>query len=697
MTLGPTYSRLTIQYGSLSLVPSSFFWISSEYDQAEHWREWARSGHFEVEVHASVPDTGNQVDDDASLVSLVSAVEAAMVPRKRLLVTYQGAIVLDWNFAPTSGSPTQHFTAFLIRPSFRLVRDNGRDRVYKLSVDCEFPGNVVGNNGRRESFSSYTYSLNQRRIASVTAEWTAVSNGTGGTSDAVTALANYNSVGDDFFNAVLPDNSAVTDQWSNQAYWSLAEVRVGPWNDENSTIQVQRTYWEVFVGRQQSEITVETLPTSSPSIGVSRFDSRRVCRIPSRWAPYTTAPPDNTHYTALQAYLNNQATFFANLLPSNVASGEWVLVSATPTWSEEDPSVGKGVLTVVHEYREVIHGLWNYNVEMQANEFNALTLVISGVFYATASATAQSNYNSYISTLISGVVSASGITNVDAVSTPRDVGYGVTALEYHFRHTVHEICYKQSSSYDDNKILLETLDLRHIRPFDRQSIPSGDTVTRLHTITASFKARVDTKATGGLNPTAAWDSVWRAAVVGKITSLLGSDVSAVQVVEEEIGPLVGDQQNLFTGNLKLLVTNDGLLSILRIVMVQRVVQRPGRHPVGLGSGVGFEFQLYRRPPIKTLHREGMVEYVTGGSVPVLFDTGDLDVSGFSMVDPGINAQDDINNQNSASAYTLTANWFCTYFEQKDFPGEQGDGVSPFQTNIHWETQDWQYADSVTAP
>lgn len=678
MTLAPAISRLVGSYGAFTLDATNGVTISSEYSSAETWEQWARSGVCRLRFNVELPSpTGVTATDDAAFGALIAAVEASLtIPRQSFLLKLQAVTILNWNF--TGGHSG---TAFAIKPELTLVRHNARSYVYEFAVKCEFPGNVPGNNFRRESSRAVSFGLSQRNICSMSAEWT-----TGGSSS---ALQNYQSFGDSFYLAALPANT--TDQYGTTGVWTLAFTDQGPWDDEVAKIIVRRIYWEVFAGRQEAQIQLSEITTGT-SLGTNTLTTRRVCRIPSRWAADTVSG-----HTALQNYLANGATYFGNALPANISGGSWVLVDANPTWSDEDPSSGFGLLTVTHTYHEVDStGNWEFHVSETFNDVNARVLTVEGAYYPSGINTAKQNYTANISTLLASITSAAGITHSSAKTAPAYEGYDTTGLVYRFTRTVHEIIYPQSSvGYADSQLMLTTVDLKHQAPFNPVSQTTAIRVTRLNTVKVIFTAKFDAQV--NTNPTAYWESNLQASVLTQITSLLGAGVTSVMIVDSNVGPLVGDQQNTFTGVLWLIVLGGSILSLR---MVQRHTQRSVRDFVGKGDGTPKSYFAYYKVPLyaEELYREAWCEYVVGamGTPPTLFATGDLTVSGVNFIDPGVNAQASLNLQAAANPISQTSGWFCDLLVEEEEPTDRGSALSDFQTNILHVVENWVNTAAVSS-
>lgn len=677
MTLVPAISRLVGTYGGFALNASNGITISSEYATAETWLQWARTGVCRFRFNVTQPNTGNVATDDTAFGVLVAAVETNLtLPRQALLLKIMGATVLDWNW--TGGHSG---TAFGIKPELTLVRANARDYLYEFACKCEFPGNVSGNNFRRESSTQVSFGLSQRQICVISAEWT-----TGG---GLSALANYLANGNTFFNAYLPANT--TDQYSVTGVWTLAFTDQGPWDDEVAKIVVRRVYWEVFAGRQEARVELDEITTGT-TLGTSRLETRRICRIPSRWAANT--PSGNS---ALENYLANGATYYGNALPAEISGGSWVLVDANPTWSDEDSSSGFGVLTVVHTYHEVDStGNWEFHVSESFNDVNARVLTVSGTYYPSGSNTAKQNYAAGIAGLLASIVTASGITNSSAKTLPAYEGYDTPNLTYRFTRTVHEILYPQNgSAYADTNLVITTLDLKHQIPYNPQSQTSAITVQRLNTVKAVFTAKFDGQV--NTNPTAYWASTLLPHVLTQTTSLLGAGVSSVMIIDEDVGPIVGDQQNTFSGTLWLIVLGGSVFSLR---MIQRHTQRSIRDFVGKGDGTPKSYFAFFKVPLyaEELYREAWCEWIVGGAgtPPVLFATGDLTpVSGVNFIDPGINAGASLTLQ-ATNPLTQSSGWFCDLLVEEILPTDRGLGSPDFQTCLSHVIENWINTTSVAS-
>lgn len=688
MSIEPVKSKVAISYGGFTLDATNWITVLGEYTRAEDWAAWTRTGNFYVEIDCTMPAssvTGDDSVDDPAFEAKLAALEAALtLPRQTLLVTWLGTTtILDWAFSPGTG---EHQSALGIRAKLVEIENSTRSVRYGFRVTCDFPGNIPSNNFRRESSTQFTLGLAQRRICTIAAEWSA-GNAATGSGNVKTARDNYTSFGDAFYAAALPSN--LTDQYGTTGAWIKAYETDGPWDDEIARIHVTRVYWECFNGRQNSEIEVDTVPVGG-AIGTSRWDTRRICRIPSVWAS------DGSN-TALQNYLAHGPTVFASMLPANVSGGEWVLVDANPTLSDLDPDGGRGVLHVTHTYHEPINGLWEYSAKLTSNEYNIGTVLVAGRYYKTSGGSAGANYTAGISGLVSTVVSSFGVTHVDATSIPRAVGYTTTGLTYDFSHTVHEIAYPQNDSgYDDSNVLLETIALRHLRPFNPMSQTSGITVERMNTVRAVFSAKINAQA--NTNPETLWSGSLRAHVITQILAKLGSSVTSVLVIDEDVRPTIGDQVNQLDGTLELVVTGG---SVLAMKLKQRVTEQTARRFVGRADGTIDSDYPYRRAFSdndfrKVLERWGFVMYVVGGAgtPPTLFNTGDLTVSGVNYVDPGINAQDSLDAQAATGTLTGAPGWFCLKRVKDDEADDWGDGASSYQTNTVTEYQAWGYLNAL---
>jgi hypothetical protein len=651
-------SRLTVQYGAFPIDETKGCILASEYDS----HDTGVYGNFYIEFRVRLLNQTNDVAaDDATFAALIADVETSLrIPRQRLLVKIGNSVARDWDFAP-SGPDAQ--TAILIEPELKLLEDNCRDYKYGLHVRCQFPGNVPGNVFRRESLTQIGSSLRERRVCSITATWTSTTN--------VTAYERYLASGDAFFDAYLPAN--VTDQYGNDGQWVLADA--GPsFNDENSLITATRTYWEVFDGRRDSNV-----------LTVTRIDGRRVCTIPNTW----TSTPG---FTALENYTDNGNAFFNAALANvgNVSSGEWVLVDEEPSYNDQN-----AILTVVRVYHEVVNGLREYSVRVTQNEFGARQVVVTGMYYATALATAKQNYTSGIDALVTGAMTAEGITHYESHSVPKVTGYDTTGLRYFFTWTLTELAYPQGpSAWDDTNVLVEFLEVRALQPFDPQSMTAANPVTRLKTVIAKFVASIDMQSAGGNDPVGLWQTKFRAHVMTAVLTRLGSYVSSVEVVEEEVG--AGLDRNQLIGTLRLVVTG-GTLLWMRIT--QTLTLYPGRTFVGRADGTPFSFRDYRVSPQKRLHRDAEGEFV-GPTSPTIFGAGDNVVSGFGLIDTGVSAQDSYDAQSSGAAFVLpTGNWFIDReadppYRTSVVPMTRGDGGFPFETVGFKVVENWRYIEAL---
>ena len=672
MTLVPAISRLVGTYGSFAFDAANGITISSEFANAETWLQWARTGVCRFRFNVTLAsETGVVATDDTAYAALLAAVESNLtIPRQRLLLKVMGATILDWDW--TGGFAG---TAFGIKPEITRIRENGRDSVWEFAVKAEFPGNVPGNNFRRESSTQTGFGLSQRQICVMSAEWT-----TGGGN---TAVQNYVAHRNAFFAAYLPANT--TDQFGTGGVWTLAFSDQGPWDDEVAKITVRRVYWEVFAGRQEARIELDEITTGT-SLGTSQLEARRVCRIPSRWAADTVSGN-----TALQNYLANGETYFGNALPANISGGTWVLVDANPSWSDEDSNSGFGVLNVLHTYREVDDtGNWEYHVSESFNDVNARVLTVSGTYYPSGGNTAKQNYTANIGALLTAVTTASGITRSSAKTVPAYEGYDTPNLTYRFTRTIHEIIYQQNGSgYADNNLTLETIDLKNQKPFLPMSQTTTITVQRLNTVKAIFTGKFDSQV--NVNPTAYWESTLRAFVLTQITSHLGAGVTSVMIVDEDVGPIIGDQQNTFSGTLWLIVLGGSILSLR---MIQRHTRRSIRDFVGMGDGTPQSYFAYYKVPFfqEELFREAWCEWIVGGAgtPPVLFATGDLTpVSGVNFIDPGVNAPASLTLQAAANPISQTTGWFCELLVEEIMPTDRGTGAgSPYETCVSHTVENW---------
>lgn len=654
--LAPATYRLAVSYGGFAIDETNGCLITSKYDCDDTQDD----GTFHVEFSVRlVNPTGVTATDDASFASLLRAVESDITglrtPRQRLLATLSGATVKDWNFTAL----TQ--TAFMIRPELTLLEHNSRVARYRFVVRCQFPGNIPGNVRRRDSLTQIGVSLRQRRVCAIQATWTS--------SPRLTAYAQYLAAGDAFFTAFLPTNGQ--DQYSTTGVWVRADEDPA-FNDENSIITVTRTYWEVFAGRRDS--TVQTIST---------IGNRRVCQISGTFVA-------TTGYTALQNYTNNAGAYYNRVLPTPETQGSWVLVDEEPSYNDQN-----GVLTVLRTYHEVVNGLREFYAQVTEDAAGLRTLVLSGTYLQTGNS-ARTNYTSNINTLVASALAAESITRYESHSVPAVTGYGTTGKEYFFTHTYRELAYPQSGEgWDDHNVRFETIEVSCSRPFDPMAFTDSITPTRLQTCTAQFVAVIDKDSAGGDDPTQLWDDKLRLHVINAITSKLGSGVTAVQVVSENVG--VGLHANQLVGSLALVVTGG---SVLWLRLTQTITQVPGRDFAPRGDGTAFSYYPYRLPPEKLLRREGACEYVIGADVPELFAVDDENVSGFGFEATGMTAQESIDAQNAETAYELPeGNWVIDRrasppYAYSDTPTTRGDGDEPFQTVVHMVTENWRYITAV---
>lgn len=640
--------RLTVQYGSYSIDESNGCILSSEYD-ADDTRIF---GSFYIEFRCRLlAQTGVVATDDAAFKTLIAALEAALlVPRQRLLVKFGAQPFRDWNYGT---SPAQ--TALLIEPELKLIEENCRDYRYGFRVRCQFPGNVPGNYFRRESLTQIGTSLRERRTVTISGQWT---------SDTTkTAYQRYlDSTADNFFTGALPANftDAIT---GTVGTWELFSQDPS-YNDENSVLNVTRTYWEIFHGRRDAQrLTINTI------------GGRRVCTIPSVWAA-------SVAQGALENYNSYGDALFADWLPTPVASGEWVLVDEEPSVNDQD-----GLLAVTRTYHEVVHGLRQYEVHVTTGANGLRRVVVSGVFYATQSTTAFNNYSAQVVGLVNLAIANEGIIRYESHSIPKVTGYDTTGLRYFFEWTILELAYAQGASVDDPNVTFETLDIQTLVPFEAQAIGSTIVPDRLKTVEARFVAVIDYQQ--NQDPVGLWQSGLRDHVLGAVTSKLGSYVSAVEVVEEDVGP--GLHSNQLVGTLRMIVTGG---SILSYNLVQRITQVPGRDFVGRGDGTPFSYYPYRALPEKLLYRECTLEYVVGSAPTDFF--ADTTLSGFGIVDTGATAQASVDAQNATSTLSFSE-WFIDRrasepYSYTDVPTTRGDGSSgsPYRTVVHRQVENWRF-------
>ena len=649
----PAKPALFASYGGYTLDEANGIVITTPYDAADT----SIFGNWYCRFRCRLrPDerAGDDDVDDQRFTARIQNLEAKLrIPRQELVVKFGSAVVRDWTFNQASQ------TAFLIYPELELLEENRRDYTYGFRVRCQFPGNIPNNAFRRESLTARGTSLRQNRTCSITATWTS--------SPGLTALQNYQNNGDPFFTAYLPPNGS--DEYGNPGTWIRADELPVATNDEDSLCTATRVYWECFNGRRESEAK-----------RVATIADRRLFTCPSTWV----ASPG---VTALQNYLDGGDNFYNNVLPPITGSGyAWVLVDEEPSYNDQN-----GILTVVRSYHEVLRGNREYQVRVTTLPAQIRQVVVSGSYYQTGATSAYANYQADVLNLVTGVLKGltPPVTRYEHKSVPKYEGYDQNQQRYFFTWTINELAYPQGPSTDDPNVTIQTLDLEVDLPREPEAFSQAIVPTRLQRVVARFTATVD--YTQNQNPAGLWTSYVRSFVINAVATKLVA--TTLDYVDERVS--VGLHGNTISGTLFLIVTNT---NVIRYQVDQTVIQVPQRDFVALGDGTDLSAFAYRDVAEKILIRNALVEYVVGfGNAPVVFAPGDLNVSGFGLIDTGEFAQDNWNRQLQPGALDLGSGWFLDRraarpFAQTDIPTTRG--VAGFKTVVHLQTETWRYLSAL---
>lgn len=120
-------------------------------------------------VEADVLVTGAT---EAAFTTACAALEAAFrTPRQRLRVILGAATLIDWNPSDTVN------TGFYARPSIAKPgspHDTARSRLYRVRVELDFPADLTGQGGRRDSAIEVAFSPSRRRTLRISGSYTAL-------------------------------------------------------------------------------------------------------------------------------------------------------------------------------------------------------------------------------------------------------------------------------------------------------------------------------------------------------------------------------------------------------------------------------------------------------------------------------------------------------------------------------------------
>lgn len=255
--------------------------------------------------------------DQPTFAAACQSVEAALrTPRQRLTVKISGNTILDLNPATAVNS------GFNAMPEVERVSEAvenwGLLRRYKFTVVFDRPGDLTGQQGRREETVTVHTDLLKRRVVTFTGTWTAMPGND--------ARANYSANSGTHYATILT-------QIDVTASWVKVSDDV-PDDDTDKTIAPYRAvFWEVVNGRRESDILVEHTPSNVATVTITGVYVQTLGPLTSARSNYTTNEP--AHATAVIAALGISA---------------YELVKETSKDNEQDQT-----LSFTRVYRELIH------------------------------------------------------------------------------------------------------------------------------------------------------------------------------------------------------------------------------------------------------------------------------------------------------------------------------------------------------
>lgn len=352
--------------------------------------------------------------------------------------------------------------------------------------------------------------------------------------------------------------------------------------------------------------------TESTTETVSTITGRRTVVATAGWK-------GSSNTTALAEYTTNGDTYFATILPTPVASGEWLKVDENPQYDDENAE-----LVVTRTYWEVVNGLREVDVSVERGPSRIRRVTISGMYTKTASNTAKVNHDNNVATLVSNVMTAVGVTSYNSVATLQTESYGTTEEQYFFRRVLDEIVYAQSTSTDDTHVVSYSLTVGSRTPFTPRAITSSIRPEQIKTYTAFYEADIDKDQSTDLKNL--WETKYRAHAVNAVQTKLNATNVAL---EEE------DYSSDLTGNrivAKLTLTARGS-DVLSLELSERIQRTTSVNPRPRADGTPHSYFLFRSPPQKLLLRTARIEYVAGSQTPEVFKPGDT-ASGLDLVNTG---------------------------------------------------------------
>ena len=389
---------------------------------------------------------------------------------------------------------------------------------------------------------------------------------------------------------------------TKNAFHIEGEVRKTGVDDSNRIAHFEFT----ATASMSSDLSGLSYRQASDTKTVSTIQGRRTAVITGRWTAGGSA-------TALANYTTNGDAFFTGQLPTNVSSGEWVLVETDPSYDDEN-----AVLSVTRTYWEVVNGLRDYAVSVAKDLNQAVALTIRGRYTKTSAATAKANFTANAATFIAAMKTSitPGVT-YEARPHPRAESFNTTEETYEFAYTYHEIVYDQGESADDANAVEFTLDVELSTPFGTARTTT-DTLRplTLQRATATYTAVIDKNSSGGTDLENLWRDRYRAHAVNAIVDKLGG-ISADLIANEVVG--LDLRGNRIVARLELDVIGSDVISLS---VVETIRATGASNPVPRADGTAHSYYLYKAAPRRTLSRLAVVVYRLGGTPPVLFKPGE---------------------------------------------------------------------------
>lgn len=440
----------------------------------------------------------------------------------------------------------------------------------------------------------------------------------------------------------------------------------------------QRWRWALRCGRPAS-LSGQGFRQASNTATTYTINGRRVCVVN---LVYTASPGAS----ALDNYNANADTFCQSVLPTPVASGEWILEQDTPNFEDEN-----AVATGTRIYWEVVAGLRDFTVSADYDDAQLVAVTIDGTYTKCAAhASAFAAYNADITTRGMAILSAFSGVNFNAWSQPdvRTEKQTTTDEIFRFSRTYRQIAYPQGpGGADDPNITRFRLDVSLNVPYDRQT--GGITkVQRLRFGTVSYQAVIDWNSSGGQDPYGLWLQKFRAHCLAAIAAKL--QASNFFLFNEQPG--VGLDRNVLFATMQIVLIGNGT-GVLEYHVRERRRRTGSKRRIPRADGKPRSYALMPQPTDRVLTRTVRAEYLATALPAAVFTPGSV-LSGFTFWDTGTTIDADLQAQEQ-DGYQPTGGWMGD-FEDTDYQPSSRGPNDELQTVIVDHVEQWTAVDNVEA-